>query len=387
MLDRAHQLHAQLIAWRRHLHENPELGFQEIATAQYIADTLRPIAANLTMGVGKTGVVAEIGNGDGPIVAIRADMDALPITEESGAAYCSRVPGRMHACGHDAHVAIALGVAHLLHNVDMPGRVRLLFQPCEETADDEGKSGADRMLADGALAGVGAVLGLHVDPNIRAGRVAVGSGPIAAAPDAFWATIIGQGTHAAYPHHGLDPIWLAAQVINAIYGLRSRLIDPTLPAILTVGTINGGTADNIIPPDVRISGTIRTFDAETRAALHQGLHAACSIARNYGGDYELKIGAGCPPVINEPRITALVEAAAIDTVGAEQVEKQSPQCGADDFSVFSEQVPGCYFLLGTGGDGSLYECHDPRFNIDEAALPLGAAVLAQSALRALAALR
>lgn len=382
MIEQARTLQSRMIGWRRHLHQHPELGFQEHETARFIAETLQPLGGTIRTGVGRTGVVAEFG-ASGPLVAIRADMDALPITEQTGASYCSRTPGHMHACGHDAHVTMALGAAHLLSQTHLLGRVRFLFQPCEETADDEGKGGADRMVEDGALDGVQAIVGLHVEPSIRSGQIAVGAGAVAAAPDAFWATIRGQGTHAAYPHHGLDPIWLAAQVVNAIYGLRERLIDPLLPAVVTVGTIHGGTADNVIPPEVTLSGTIRTFDEATRQRLHQGLEAACTISRAFGGDYDLRISRGCPAVVNDAHVAAIVRTEAEGQLGPEQVVEQRPQCGADDFSVFAARVPGCYFLLGVGGE-QFYECHDPRFDLDESTLPIGAAVLAGSVVRLLA---
>lgn len=383
MLDQAYALQEELRSWRRHLHQHPELGFQEYRTARFIGERLAEMGIEAQIGVGKTGVVAEIG-GEGPIVAIRADIDALPILEETGASYCSLTPGTMHACGHDAHTAIVLGAAKLLKDAAIPGRIRLLFQPCEETVDDEGKGGADRMVEDGAMEGVCAVIGLHVDPSLPAGTVAVGPGTIAAAPDSFSVVITGRGTHAAYPHTGIDPIWLASQVLNAIYGLRGRLIDPFAPSVVTVGTIHGGTADNIVPPAVTITGTLRTFDQATRERLHAGLEAACAIARNFGGDYDLQIKRGCPPVVNDETVTATVHAEAVALLGADRVQHQLPQCGADDFSVFASLAPGCYFLLGVKRDGEeVYECHHPRFDIDETALPVGAAILASAALRLL----
>lgn len=384
MIEQAQQLHDQLIVWRRHVHQYPELGFQEYATAQYIAEELRPLTPTIRTGVGKTGVVAELGPDHGPVVAIRADIDALPITEQSGVSFCSRTPGLMHACGHDAHIAMVLGAAHLLHGTALPGRIRFLFQPCEESSDTEGKSGAERMLEEGVLDDVVAILGLHVEPALSAGRIAVTPGAIAAAPDMFDATIKGQGTHGAYPHHGIDPIWLTAQVLQAIYALCSRLIDPVVPALITVGTVHGGTAHNIIPYEVALSGTIRSFDEQTRVQLHRDLESACAIARNFGGDYALKISRGCPPLVNDRDVSALVRSEAVRLLGPERVEVQHPACGGDDFSIFSRQVPGCYFLLGVGSSGHFHECHDPRFTIDETALPIGAALLASSALRLLA---
>ena len=395
MLERAEQLTDQLIAWRRHLHQHPELGFEERETARFVVETLRPLDLAIREGVGKTGVVAELGSPEreGPIVAIRADMDALPIEEQSGVSFCSQRPGVMHACGHDAHVAMALGAAHLLHaharEHELPGRIRFLFQPCEETEDAERQSGAQRMVADGAMEGVAAVVGQHVEPMTPVGRILLASGPIAAAPDNFYVTITGHGTHAASPQRGVDPIWLSAQVLSAIFALRGRVTNPVAPAVITVGQIHGGTTENVIPPEVALSGTIRTFDAETRQRLHQGLDQACGIARALGGDYSLTISTGCPPLVNDERVTALIREAAEALIGAERIGRDEPQCGAEDFAVLASAAPGGFWQLGVGsaegegGSDERFDCHDPRFVLDERALPLGAALLAASALRLL----
>ncbi len=393
MLERAEQLSERMIAWRRHLHQHPELGFQERETAAFVVETLRPLGLTIREGVGKTGVVAELGSPDreGPIVAVRADMDALPIAEQSGVSYCSQRPGVMHACGHDAHVAMALGAAHLLHaharERGLPGRIRFLFQPCEETEDGEQKSGAQRMVEDGAMEGVVAVVGQHVEPMTPVGRILLASGPIAAAPDNFHITITGHGTHAASPQRGVDPIWLSAQVLSAIYGLRGRATSPTASAVITVGQIHGGTTENVIPPQVTLSGTIRTFDAETRRRLHEGLTQACGIARTLGGDYSLTISTGCPALVNDERVTALIREVAEGLIGPERIGRDEPQCGAEDFAVLASAAPGGFWQLGVGSDrdeaGERYDCHDPRFVLDERALPLGAAMLAASALRLL----
>jgi IAA-amino acid hydrolase len=384
MLEKARELTDQLVRWRRHLHQHPELGFEEYETARFIERTLRPLGMSIRTGVGKTGVVAEMG-ADGPIVAVRADMDALPVDEQSGVTFCSLRPGAMHACGHDAHVAMGLGAAYLLHGLRFPGRVRFLFQPCEETEDAEHLSGAQRLVAEGAMDGVVAVVGQHVDPAAAAGNILLSAGAVAAAPDNFHITIKGHGTHAATPEQGVDPVWLASQVLNAIYGLRGRVTKPTAPAVITVGAIHGGSAENVIPPEVRLSGTIRTFDADTQRRLHAGLEGACAIARAFGGDYELSLSTGCPALVNDERVTGIVREVAEALVGADQVGPNEPQCGAEDFAVLAQLVPGAYWQIGVRQhpDQPYFECHDPRFVLDEAALPIGAAMLASAALRLL----
>jgi amidohydrolase len=387
MLERAEQLAERIVAWRQHLHQYPEVGFDEHETARFIVETLRPLGLSIREGVGKTGVVADLGapDGDGPIVGIRADMDALPIEEQSGVSFCSLRPGVMHACGHDAHVAMALGAAHLLHQHaqehGLAGRIRFLFQPCEETEDDEQKSGARRLVEDGAMEGVVAVVGQHVEPMTPVGRILLSPGPVAAAPDDFHITIKGHGTHAASPQRGVDPIWLSAQVLNAIYALRGRLVSPTTNAIITVGQIHGGTTENVIPSEVTLSGTIRTFDEESRQRLHDGLEQACSIARTFGGDYSLSISGGCPVLVNDERVTTVIREVAEGLIGSERIGRDEPQCGSEDFAVLAQAAPGGFWQLGVRGEGECFDCHDPRFVIDERALPLGSALLAATALR------
>lgn len=233
--------------------------------------------------------------------------------------------------------------------------------------------------------GVVAVVGQHVDPSVPTGNILLSSGAVAAAPDNFHITIKGHGTHAASPEQGVDPIWLASQVLNALYGLRSRVTKPTAPAVLTVGAIHGGSAENVIPAEVHLSGTIRTFDADTQRRLHLGLEAACSIARAFGGDYELSLSTGCPALVNDDRVTGIVREAAEALVGGDCVGPSEPQCGAEDFAVLAQLVPGAYWQIGVRQhpDEPYFECHDPRFVIDEAALPIGAAMLASAALRLL----
>ncbi|MDH4208198.1 MAG: amidohydrolase, partial [Anaerolineae bacterium] len=234
IVEEAKELKPVLSELRRSIHRHPELGFREIETGRLVADTLASLGITVERGVGKTGVVGHLGQ-TGPTVAIRADMDALAIQEKNEVAYASEVPGVMHACGHDAHTAMLLGAAMLLARRQLPGRVRLLFQPCEEGLDGEGKSGAMRMVDEGAMEAVDAVIALHVDPRVETGQVKVGKGPICAAADAFRATILGSGCHGAYPHLGVDPIYISAQVITAIQSIVSRRVDPTSPSVVTVG--------------------------------------------------------------------------------------------------------------------------------------------------------
>ncbi len=382
MLDGAKQLAEQLVHWRRDIHQHPELGFRELRTAQLVAEVLEPLGYAVRRQVGKTGVVGERGTGR-PIVAIRADMDALPVVEESGAPYASRTPGVMHACGHDAHTAMALGAATLLAGRSLPGTVRFLFQPAEEMEDDEGLSGAQRMVHDGAMDGVEAVVALHIHGGLPVGQIAVDPGPVSAGVDSFWATVTGRGGHGAYPHKGLDPIHTAAHVVLALHGIVSRRIDPLAPAVLSVGSIHGGQANNVIPEKVEIAGTIRYDTPEVQARIHEEMDRALSIARTLGGDYALRIRRGSPPVVNDAAVAAVVEQAATDLLGPGSVRHGERGMGAEDFAVLAALAPGAFFRLGCGIDGDERSIHNPNFDLNEACLPLGAALLAETALRLL----
>jgi amidohydrolase len=385
LLEEAYALKETLVQLRRRIHQHPEKGFQELKTAELVADTLAPLGIKVTKEVGKTGVVGDLGD-DGPMVAIRADMDALPIQEVNDVPYASRQRGVMHACGHDAHTATLLGSAMLLSRIELPGRVRFLFQPCEEGNDPEGKSGAVRMVEDGAMAGVAAVIALHVDPRLETGQVTVGDGPICAAADAFRATVMGSGCHGAFPHLGVDPVFISAQVITAIQGIVSRRVDPTAPAVVTVGSIHGGTAGNIIPPEVKLRGTIRSLDEEVRQQLWSDLRKAFELARSLGGDYQLEIEEGFPVLANDATIANLVRQAAADLLGTDNVHPERPEMGAEDFSILTSQAPGAMFSLGVKPAGSemTLQLHSPNFDLDEEALPIGAAIFAETARRYLA---
>jgi len=383
MLARAKELKGELTRLRRAIHRHPELGFREVKTAALIAETLESLRIRVQTGVAKTGVIGYLGEG-GPVVAIRADMDALPIQELNEVPYRSQVPGVMHACGHDAHVAMALGAAMLLREIELEGEVRFLFQPSEERPDEEGKSGALRMAEEGVMEGVEAILALHVDSETESGSIKISPGPMAAAVDSFKATIMGRGCHGAYPHRGVDPIFIAGEVILAIQGIVSRRIDPVKQAVVSIGTIHGGTAENIIPQEVELTGTIRSFEQGVREQLHTELEKAFRVARALGGDFRFNIEEGYPVMVNGERMAELIREVAIALLGQEKVLPKEPAMGAEDFSFFLAQAPGAMFRLGVK-KGEMRPGHSPHFDLDEEALPIGAAILAESARRCLAA--
>ena len=323
ILQQAKALRAKIRAWRRQIHRYPELSFTETRTAGLIASALFDLGIEPETEVAKTGVVGVIKGGDGPVVGLRADMDALPITEQNGADFDSTRPGLMHACGHDAHTAMLLGAATILKALadrgQLPGTVRLLFQPSEEDQDDEDKSGGMRMVEEGALDGLDAVFGLHVDTGLPVGTVATRPGPMMASADTFMLTLYGQAAHAARPHQGLDTIALAAHVIQAVHQIVSRRLDPIGEGVITIGTIQGGTKDNIIAGTVTMTGTIRSFTPENRDLLYTELRRACQIVEPLGGRFELDLRAGYPPLANDEAMADLMLSAARDLLGDEQV--------------------------------------------------------------------
>lgn len=380
MLKRAQSIHDHLVAWRRDFHANPELGFQEERTSARVAAILKSMGYRVRTGVGRTGVVAELGDGP-PVIAIRADMDALPILEANDVPYASQIPGLMHACGHDAHTAIALGVAEILSAETFPGAIRFLFQPAEEVADVEGISGAPRMVEAGAVEGVDIVLALHVDASLPVGDITIDAGPSSAGVDTFYATIIGRGGHGAAPHKVVDPIHIAGHVILAFHGIVSRRLHPYEPAVVSIGSIHGGEADNVIPDRVELSGTIRYMAANVQKQIHAEIERALEVARALGGDYDLRIEIGYPPMYNDASAVSLIKENAVDLLGAGHVKTPKREMGAEDFGFFSDLAPGAMFMLGCRIDGDERKHHSPRFDIDERCLPVGAAVLSQTVLR------
>ena len=382
LLEHAARLYPRLVEIRRAIHQHPELGFQEHVTAALVADTLSSLGIPVRKGVGGTGVIGYLGSGR-PVIALRADMDALPIQERSPAPFASRVPGVMHACGHDGHTAALLGAAMLLVHEDLPGQVRLVFQPAEETVGDDGKSGGRRLLEAGVLDDVDAAAASHLITDRPVGTVLVSPGPVLAATDSFDLTITGIACHGAYPHRGIDAIVLAAQVVNAIQSIVARRIDPMEAGVITVGTIQGGRKANIIADRVELTGTLRSFEPEVRRRILDGLKESCELARAQGGDYTLQVFQGHAATVNDPRMVAVVQqaAAALHLV----VDREKPSPVSEDFAIFTERMPGVYYLVGAGfEDGVPRPAHSSRFDFNEAALPVAAAMHAAVALQYLA---
>jgi amidohydrolase len=381
-IQRARLLSQELSDLRRDFHRHPELAFQEHRTADVIAGILQDLGYRTRREVGITGVIGELENGDGPVVALRADMDALPIQEEGDHDYVSSVPGVMHACGHDAHMAGLLGAARLAaqdrSEGTLPsGTLRLLFQPAEERADEEGKSGAARMVEEGAMEGVSAVAGLHVGAHLPAGKIFVKEGPIMAGSDDLHVTIRGRSAHAALPHEGVDALVLAAQGILGVQQVVSRHISPMDNGVVTFGTIRGGVASNVIPEEVQLDGTVRYFNGEVRERLHAGIRGAFSGLEALGGAVQVDIRKGYPPVVNHPDVTRVVREVAVEVVGEEDVWEAEPMMGAEDFALLAREAPGAFLWLGAALSDAR-EHHHPRFDIDESVLPIAAAFLART---------
>ena len=385
MLDRAQAIAEQIVGWRRHVHQHPELSFQEHETARFIAQTLREMGIAVRTGVGKTGVVGRIGSGP-PVFALRADMDALPVQEATDLPFASVNPGVMHACGHDVHVACLLGAARLLSETPPErGEVRLLFQPSEEHPDEEGLGGAKRMVQDGAMEGVDAVFGLHVWFDVPAGQVALSPGPQMASAGVFRARIHGQGGHGALPEHTVDPVVLSAQVILGLQTVVSRRLRPTDAGVVTVGTVHGGTLDNIIPPYVDLTGTTRSLSDEVHGQIEREIESVLGTVRALGGDYEVEFSRSVDVLVNDAQLTALVKETAIDLLGDQAVLSAEPAMTGEDFGSLAEHTPGCFMRLGGRFPGQpLPNHHDPHFDVDERALPIGAAIMTEVALRYLA---
>jgi amidohydrolase len=380
MLNKAKAIQDQLSIWRRDFHMHPELGFQETRTSARVAEITGSLGCRVRRGVGRTGIVAELGEGK-PIIALRADMDALPLQEANQVEYASQNPGVMHACGHDSHTAMLLGAAVLLAKEEFPGTVRFLFQPSEETADDEGLSGAPRMIADGAMENVSMVLALHVDPETPVGDILIETGPASGGVDSWFGTIIGKGGHGARPHETIDPFYLAAHIIFALNAIMSRRLSAFDPAAVSIGSLHGGNAENVIPDRVEMRGTLRYTETRVQEQIHAEIKRAFELARPLGGDYKLSFEIGTPPMQNHPDAVELIRQAAGGLLGPEHVLDPDNDLGADDFGCFSEVAPGAMFSLGTRIEGDQRFGHNQHFDIDERALPIGTAILAESALR------
>lgn len=372
---------ADLIALRRDIHSHPELSGEEARTGNLVATILEEGGLEVRRGVAGTGVLATVrGRASGRNVLIRADMDALPIHETNDVPYRSTVPGVMHACGHDGHTAVAVMVARALQaQADfLNGNVRFAFQPAEERL-----GGAERMVAEGVMDDppVDAVLGLHLWNYLPAGVVGLRSGPIFASADELEIVVRGRGGHGALPHEAVDAIVAASHVVVTLQSLVSREVSPLETAVLTLGTIRGGTAFNIVADEVLLSGTLRTFRDEVRDyLLRRCSEVAQGVASALRGSVSFRIRSSCPPVVNDGRVADLVREAAAEALGSGAVVEVDPSTGADDIAYFLQRAPGCYFLVGSAPPGGVRPHHTSRFDIDERALLAAAKVLATAAL-------
>jgi amidohydrolase len=391
------QLGPDMVAWRRHLHRHPELSFQEHDTVAYVMALLRAEGIEVRGDVGRlapgskgTGAIALV-KGDkasnGSCIALRADLDALPINEMGKEAYCSLNAGVMHACGHDAHTAMVLGAGLALHRLrsEWSGTVMLVFQPGEEKEP----GGASLLLKEGALSrpAPAAIIGQHVTPELPTGKVGFRSGVFMAAGDEVYITVKGRGGHAGSPHLLIDPVVITAQLISALQQVVSRRNRPGQPMVLSFGRVVADGATNIIPDEVHIAGTLRTFDEAWREELHRLLPAmAEGICSGFGGAAEVRLVKGSPVVMNDPALTARVRALTADYVGAANVVDMDIRMGAEDFAYYTQVMPGCFFRLGTGNKdkpGTTSGLHRAEFDIDEDALAIGAGVLAWAAVNEL----
>ena len=376
----------ELVAIRRHLHAHPELSGNEHQTAALVAGELRSLGWRVQEGVGRTGVVAELGPSHTPTgqptprVALRVDMDALPVEERSGVPFASVHQGLMHACGHDIHTTVGLGVARILAPLadQLSARVLLLFQPAEETAQ-----GASWMLADGAMEGVDALFGVHVFPSLAAGSIGVRSGSLTAAAGELEVEVLGEGGHGARPHQSTDAIWIAARVVSGLQEAISRRLDALHPVVVSFGRIEGGKAFNVIADHVRLLGTVRCLDNEVHAQLPGWIEDTVqALCRGHGGEARVSYRCISPPVQNDPALTQLVAAAAVELLGSSQVQwLEQPSLGAEDFAQLLEDTRGTMFRLGVAGPAGCAPLHSNSFAPDEAALPVGVRVLALSLLR------
>jgi len=383
LLNEAGEMAEQIRTWRRELHAHPELSGRERETARYVAGELRSMGIESVEEFGGGfGVVADVGPATGPRVALRADLDALPIQEETGAEYASTVPGVMHACGHDAHVAMLLAAARLLQNrlESLTRPVRLIFQPHEEVYP----GGAAGMIEAGVLEGVGSIFGLHVCTNLKVGELGTRPGPFMAAVNPFKIVVAGKGGHAAMPDECVDPVVVAAEIVLALQTIVSRTIPISEPALVSVTRLEAGTADNVTPEAVEMIGTIRSFDESVRTHVCRRVREiSAGVAHAHRATADTQIESGYPVLVNDSVVTARALDAA-RRVGFDERRLQTlvPQGGGEDFAYYCREVPGAFAFLGVANPekGLFFPHHHPRFDIDEAALPFGAALLARFAI-------
>jgi amidohydrolase len=388
--DQVDAVTERVVAWRRDIHAHPELSNREFRTSALVAEHLRSLGIDVQTGVAHTGVIGVLKGGKpGPVIALRADMDGLPVTEKTGLPYASTVRGEyqgrevgvMHACGHDNHVAILMGAAEVLASVkeDLPGTVKFLFQPAEEGPPKGENGGAKMMIAEGALQNpaVDAVIGLHISQGEEVGRASVRALGLMASAQRFDVEIMGSQTHGARPWAGVDPIVVGAQIVNGLQTIVSRQVDITQhPVVVTVGQFEAGVRNNIVPETARLSGTIRTFDPDVRGQVHEKIRRVVTqVAESQGATATIDIDPGVPVTFNDAALTSQLSPTLEAIYGAERVSEPARITGAEDFSFFQEQVPGFFFFIG-GRPADLPASkaipnHSPYFYVDEGALPLG----------------
>ncbi len=369
----AEAIRDQVIAWRRHLHQHPEVSFHEHNTAQFIVDTLSTWPELELSRPTATSVVARLkGRRPGRVIAVRADIDALPIDEENDVPYRSTVRGTMHACGHDGHTSIALGLASVLssHRENIVGEVRFLFQHAEELAP----GGAEELVQAGVMDGVDDVIGLHLWASMPVGQIGLISGPAMASPDQFQCTITGKGGHAAIPHDTVDPIAIGAQVVTALQQIVARQVDPLDPCVLSVTQFIAGTAFNVIPNSAYLSGTVRTFDVALRRTMPERMERLIKgITEGFGATYDFTYELGYRPVVNDPALTERLSNVVVDTFGDDVLVPMRPSMGGEDFSAYQQKAPGVFAFIGAGNvdAGITFPHHHPQFNVDERSLDIG----------------
>ena len=375
-----------IVELRHQIHQYPELGNREFKTAELVAEHLRSLGIEVETGVAYTGVVGILkGNKPGPVVAIRADMDALPVTEETDLSFKSTVKttyldkevGVMHACGHDIHTSVQLGVASVLASMkrSLPGTVKFIFQPAEEGPPPGEEGGADLMLKEGVFDNLkpSAIFGLHTHPGLAVGELGLTIGPAMAAVDHFVITIKGKQSHGAYPHKSVDPIIMATEVVGAFQTIRSRSLSPLEPSVVTVGIIRGGERFNIIPEEVHLEGTVRTYNPEVQDMVEQRMNKILEgITLAYGGSFELNYDRGTPAMINDPELSKQMIPTMERVVGKDNLKMMDPVMGGEDFAFFANEVPGMYYRLGVVKPGTTSGwVHTPTFRADDSCLEVG----------------
>ncbi|MCU0519745.1 MAG: M20 family metallopeptidase [Anaerolineae bacterium] len=378
-LEQANDIFDQLVTWRRDFHLHPELGLETFRTAGIVAGVLRELGYTVQEGVARSGVIGLMENGEGPVIMSRVDMDALPILEENLTSYASKIPGRMHACGHDAHTAIGLGIAMIMaqHRDTWQGTLKLIFQPGEE-----GQNGAEIMVQEGALDNPRpqVALALHIWNHMPFGKISAAPGPVMAAAEAFKVTVSGRGGHGALPEKTIDAVIIAALMVTNLQTIISRNIGALETAVLTIGSIQSGDAFNVIPETAELRGTIRTYDPLVRARVLDRLQAIVhGTAEMMGATADLQMMPVTPALVNDRSVTALVQDVARDLFGSESLDTSERTMGSEDAAFFLQEVPGCYVFVASGPeDFGTRPHHSPRFDIDERVLANGVGLIVET---------